>query len=288
MGQALNALTGSSPGFYRLLNLSRLPAKDGQGIHNEAYLYHDDHAVIVSWHSSTVDSRLHYGCLVAVRGMPRNPHRRQQEPVPIAGLILLDKPLAAPNLFHTIPPTWVRERATVAAAARLWEDLSRPFQHLLNAVLWEGGRFQRFVTGPASLSEPCRGPGGNFRQAVAAATEARQLMQGMPDVSTPVVIMAAMLTAIGKADDFRFKDRRYVLTERGYWVGGPTTILEWLAVARSKVIVPEAQYLALVHALVAARGQAEDRRSMEATVLAVATRLTQEPGMLDTRFPKGD
>lgn len=99
--------------------------------------------------------------------------------------------------------------------------------------------------------------------------------------------MAALLAAIGKADDYRRKDQHYELTERGYWVGGPTTILEWLAVARAKVAVPEAQYLALVHALVAARGQAEDRRSVEATILAVATRLSAEYSQAGTKFTKG-
>lgn len=287
MEDNLNTVMGSSPGFYRLVSITRLPARDGRGVYNEAFLYHDAEPISVAWYSQAVDTRLHYGCLVAVRGMPRNPHRRQQNPVPVAGLTLLDKPLAAPNLFHAIPNVWVCERATVRAAATLWESLSRPFQHLLNAVLWDGGRFFRFVTGPASLAEPLGGPGGNFRQAVAAATQARLLVQDLPDVSTSVVIMSALLAAIGKTDDYRRKDQHYELTERGYWVGGPTTILEWLAVARAKVAVPEAQYLALVHALVAARGQAEDRRSVEATILAVATRLSAEYSRAGAKYTKG-
>ncbi len=288
MEHNVNTIVGSSPVFYRVTSLMRLPGRDGRGVYNEATLYHDAEAIRVAWHSSAVDTRLRHGSLVAVRGLPCNPHRRQHDPVPVVGLTLLDKPLAAPNLFHAVPDVWVGDRAAVEAAASLWEGMSRPFQHLLNAVLWDGGRFYRFVTGPASLSEPFHGAGGNFHQSVAAATQACLLVQNLPDVSTSVVIMAALLTFIGKADDYCLKDHCYVLSERGYWVGGPTTILEWLAVARARVIVPEAQYLALVHALVAARGQAEDRRSVEATVLAVAARLSEERRMSGTLFTKGD
>ena len=163
MGDNLNTVGGSSPGFYRLISITRLPAREGRGVYNEAFLYHDAEPISVAWHSMAVNSRLHCGCLVAVRGMPRNLHRRQQDSVPITGLTLLDKPLAMPNLFHAIPNLWVHDRATVRAAANIWESLSRPFQHLLNAVLWDGGRFFRFVTGPASLAEPLGGSGGNFR-----------------------------------------------------------------------------------------------------------------------------
>ena len=172
-----------------------------------------------------------------------------------------------------IPTAWVADRALVQRAAALWEQLGRPFQHLLNAVLWDGGRFYRYVTGPASAADYPWSPGSNFRQAVATAERAALLTRGLDNVSPSVVIAAALLHSAGKADDYRLTMAGYELSERGYWVGGQHTILEWLAVARARVIVPEAQYLALVHALIAARGGAAHGQSTEAAILAVANRL---------------
>lgn len=271
------------PGQFRMTSLMRLPASGGRGVYNEANLYHDAMQVRVAWHSATVDSRLKHGCLVAVRGIPLNPQLRCRSTVVIERLELIDKPIAALNLFRTVPDTWVNDRVAVETAARLWEELSRPFQHLLNAVLWDAGRFCRFVTGPATLSDYPWSPGGNFRRAVDAAEHARLVVQGLPDVSTSVVVSAALLMRVGKADEYRRCADHYILSDRGQWVGAQYTILEWLAVARAKVIVPEAQYLALVHALIAARGQPADRQSLEATVLAVAARLADQPPQVARR-----
>jgi 3'-5' exoribonuclease len=49
-------------------------------------------------------------------------------------------------------------------------------------------------------------------------------------------------------------------------------------VARTKVILPDAQYLALVHALIARRHlETRTNSSIEATLLATADRLSREP-----------
>jgi len=276
MNEYLSSDDFPSPMHFRLTSVMRLPATSGRGVHNEATLYHDDLQIRVAWHSATVDSRLKHGCLVLVRGMPLNPQLRRCSTVVIERLDLLDKPLASLNLFHTVPDVWVKDRAAVEQAADLWRGLNRPFKHLLNAVLWDGGRFHRFVTGPACLSDRPWSPGGNFRLAVDAAEQARLVVRGLPDVSPSVVVSAALLMRVGKADEYRLSEDHYSLSDRGHWVGAQYTILEWLAVARAKVIVPEAQYLALVHALIAARGEPADRQSLEATILAVATRLADQ------------
>ena len=163
-------------------------------------------------------------------------------------------------------------------AAVLWEQLSRPCQHLFNAVLWDGGRFYRYVTGPISSSDYSGMPGSNFRQAVAIAERALSLARGLSDISLSVVICAALLHTVGKADDYRCSADGYTLSERGYWIGSQYTILEWLAVARAKVPVPESQYLALVHALIA-EGRPGDGQSTEATILAVARRLQTQDAL---------
>lgn len=264
---------GKWASHFRIVSLIRLPAPDGSGVLNRAALYHDQMQFEVGWCSDHVDTRLTRGCLVAIRGLPVNPVSRGQEPVSIERLELLDKPLVSINPFESVPPTWLGDRASIKLAVQLWETLEWPFRHLLNAVLWDSGRFHRFITGPASAADSPARTGSNFRLAVEAAHQAYGLLHGLPDVSTSVIVLAALLTYIGKADDFRRSEGVYVLSERGYWVGGQDTIIEWLAVARTKVVIPEAQYLALVHALVAARGKPDDRQSMEAATLTVAIRL---------------
>lgn len=109
------------------------------------------------------------------------------------------------------------------------------------------------------------------------ANQGYELLRHLPDVSTSVVVAAALLTYIGKAHDFRRSEDRDVLSDRSNWVGGQPTILEWLAVARTQVVIPEADYLALVHAIVAARGAPENQSSAEATTLAVAMDFGMRP-----------
>lgn len=260
------------PGHFRLVSLTRLPGGQG-GVDNRAVLYHDRLSIEVSWHSGSVDTRLKRGAQVALKGLSANPAIRAKIPMPIERLELLDTPLASLNPFQTVPLAWYADRDYVDLAAKLFDTLERPFQHLLNAVLWDGGRFHRFLTGPATAADSPARPGGNFRQAVEVAEHAYELLKGLPDTSLSVMVTAALLTYIGKADDFRATEAGYTLSERGYWVGGQYTILEWLAVARTKVVIPEQQYLALVHALIASRSNPGDRQSIEATTLAVAIRL---------------
>lgn len=262
------------PPYYRLISLMRLPAVSRKGIYNEATVYHDQATLRVSWHSGTVDSRLKYGCLVALKGAPVE--ALSDEPcLPITRLELVDKPVAAINLFHTVPPSWVADRDILRRAAVLWEQLGRPLQHLINAVFLDGGRFHRFVTGPTSTTDDVGHTGSNFRYCVETAEQAANLARGLDGVSLHVMVTAALLSDAGKADDFRVSPAGYRLSERGAKVGYQHTILEWLAVARGKVIVPEHQYLSLVHALVAGRHACSGERSIEAMILSVASQIRE-------------
>ncbi|WP_374279123.1 hypothetical protein [Azonexus sp.] len=260
---------------YRLVSLMRLPVASGAKVFNEAVLYHEHQSLRVAWHSETVDSRLTHGSLVSVVWGMNTSANDDGGCLRIGGLELLDKPNPGLNIFLTVPTPWVTDRTSIQRAAALWEQLSCPFQHLLNSVLWDGGRFYRYVTGPVSTADDLRAIGGNFRQTVATAERAALLTSGQHDVSTSIVITAAFLLNAGKADDFHRSADGYALSERGYWIGGQYTILEWLAVARSEVIVPEEQYIALVHTLIAARGRAEHAQSIEAAILGVANRLKE-------------
>lgn len=270
------------PTIFRLVSIARLPGPNGRGVTNEATLFHEQASLKVVWISQQVDCRLKRGCYVVLRGLDRKTlnNDRQQ----IKRLDRLDKALPTVNPFETIPHGWVRDRSWVDRAASLWEQLSRPFQHLVTAVLWDGSRLERFLTGPAALHGYPPYPNGNLRHAVETAEQAMMLAKGMSDVCNSVLIAAAFLHDAGKADDFRLTPERagYEFSERGRLVGYRHTILEWLAVARCKdgVIVPESQYLALVHALTATRGAEHlgirGPQIIEATILTVADQVTHE------------
>lgn len=263
------------PVYFRLVSLVRLPGAGSREILNEAVLYHDGAQITACWTSSNVDSRLKRGCCVALRGACMN--QLSNGRLPVSRVELIDKPIPAINPFLTVPVAWCPDRDIVQRAAALWSQMGRSLQHLFNAVMWDGGRFYRYITGPVCSSDYPWAPGRNFRHAVAVAEKAAALTRGLSDISNQVVIAAALLHDAGKADDYRLSAEGYVLSDRGYWIGYQNTILEWLAVARSRAIVSDAQYLALVHALIARRThEARNGTSMEATLLATADRLSSE------------
>lgn len=273
---------GFQPAYYRLVSITRLPAAHGKGVTNLASLYHDQEELQVTWHSQHVDSRLKRGCLVTIRG------RKSSQPAgssrQIHHLELLEKPLPGVNPFATIPASWVRDRTWITRVIDLWEKLSRPFQQLLTAVFWDARRFERFLTGPAALSSYRPLPNANLRHAVETAEQAIALAQGLSAVSPSVLIAAALLHDAGKADDYRLTSERngYAFSERGLLVGARHTVLEWLAVARSRdgIIVPDHQYLALLHVLTATPGASawgiREPQTIEASVLNVAHRVCTE------------
>ncbi len=274
--------TGFQPAYYRLVSITRLPASHGQGVTNLASLYHDQEELLVTWQSPQVDCRLKRGCHVAIRG--RTSLAPSGDAWRIQRLDLLEKPLPGVNPFETIPASWVRDRSWIARAGDLWQRLSRQFQHLLTAVFWDARRFERFLTGPAALSSYRPLPNANLRHAVETAEQAIALAHGLSAVSPSVLIAAALLHDAGKADDYRLTPERngYAFSERGLLVGSRHTVLEWLAVARGRdgVIVPDRQYLALIHALTATPGASalgiREPQTIEATILSVAHRVSAE------------
>ena len=74
--------------------------------------------------------------------------------------------------------------------------------------------------------------------------------------------------------------RGLALSERGRWVGYQHTLLEWLGVARTKVIVPDALYLLLVHVLIAFHRPPESPQAIETAILKVARGFIDSPERL--------
>lgn len=190
--------------------------------------------------------------------------------------------MAAVNPFDLVPPSWVKDCSLTRRAAALWERLERPLQQLVNAALWDGARFYRFVTGPVSAADYPGAPAGNFRRSVALAEEALSLADGLPNVARGVLLAAALLQDAGKADAFRLAPdgSGIALSERGRWIGYQQTVLEWLAVARTQVIVPDTLYLHLVHVLLALHRPPETPLAIETAILNVARGFIDSPQRL--------
>jgi 3'-5' exoribonuclease len=213
----------------------------------------------------------------------------------IERLVALDEAEPALNLFETVPSAWVRDRELVQRASGLWDQMSRPFQHLFNAVMWEPGRFYRFLAGPASLNGHHNMVNGNFRHAVETVEHCLAMATGNSRVNRSVLIAAALLHDAGKAVEYRLAPARQglVMSDRGILVGHRHTILEWLAVARHgcRVVVPEVQYLALLHALTSAKGAEwlgiREPMSLEAAILSSADRLSGQADLVRRQAPAG-
>jgi 3'-5' exoribonuclease len=212
----------------------------------------------------------------------------------ISRLVKLERPEASLNPFATIPHSWVKARPLVARAAQLWEGLGRPLQHLFNAIFWDHHRFERYLDGPSSLAGHHNGRNGNFRHAVEVAERALALASHHAEAHLPVLLASSLLHDAGKAEEYRFngRHRRFEMTERGTLLGHKHTVLEWIAAARAqhRVIVPEAHYLALLHAITAAKGAPDwlglrEPLSLDAHILSMVDRLSGQADLVARNAP---
>ena len=235
------------PSTLRIQSIDRAP-NPGGGIVNRATLYHRRATIRVDWITQHVDTRLHRYGLATIQHAQTV--RSTNGVIRIDRLLPADRPLAHVNLFEMVLPEWIKDRNLVRRAAALWAELPRPLAHLVNATLWDGRRFERFVTGPASLHGQHRGRNGNFRHSVEVAEMTRDLGRKSLGANIPLLIAAGLLHDAGKADTYRY-DRYghgFRLSDRGARIGHRPTLIEWLALAREcgRVILPDDLYLALL------------------------------------------
>lgn len=285
-----DALVERLPTAFRIQSIARLPF-DARDTLNRACLFHESAALTVEWLSRQVDPGLVAGALVAIRWQGR--------PVSLNGairvsrIVPLERPDPAVNLFETVPSAWVADRELVRRAAFLWSCLPQGLGHLFNGVFWQADRFWRFLCGPSSLAghHACRH--GNFRHSVEVADQALDLATREPRVHLGVLVMAALLHDAGKADEYQQGRSRMELSDRGRLIGHRQTVLEWLAAARAqhRVILPEAHYLALVHALTCAKGAPawlglREPQSPEAMLLSAADRLSGQRELMARHAPR--
>lgn len=281
------------PRILRLTAIEHMADAQGQ-VWQRAKLFHECAALSVEWCARCADERLQKGVLVSIRWAGQV--RSHGGYLRIARLVPLERAEADVNLFESVPPGWVRDRALVARATALWSALPRPLRHLFNATLWDGARFGRFVTGPSSLRDHHNGRNGNLLHSVEVAEQAMALARGQSLVNAGILVAAALVHDAGKADDYRYDDARqcFRLSDRGVLIGHRDTLQHWIAaaMAQHRVLLEEAQHLALVHALTAAKGAPawlglREPRSLEATILSVADRLSGEHELFARLAPAG-
>lgn len=210
--------------------------------------------------------------------------RESEGPIRIQRLRLADYPRANVNLFATIPPTWATDRDLVTRARSLWESLPRNLGLLVNAVLWNGDRFHRYVRGPSSICDHHPDLGGNFRHSVEVAGIARDLGTASKLANVPLLIVGGLLHDAAKAAEYRYDwDRRcFKLSDSGQLVGHRDTLIGWLAEARRThgVNLGDGLFLGLLHMLFAAKGAPDwlglrAPRTREADILSQADQFSR-------------
>lgn len=279
------------PPILRVQSIERLPGQRGDTL-NRAALFHESASISVEWLTRHADIRLVQGSLVSIRWLGRPVSSDGY--VRIARLVLLERPEAEANLFDLVPHGWVSDRDLVTRASTLWQGLPRGFKHLFNAMLWDGRRFQRYLVGPSSLEHHHNQLNGNFRHCVEVAERALRMGEGQILANPSILAIGGLIHDAGKADEYRFDHarRRFAMSDRGTLIGHRETLQQWIAasMASHRVIMPEAHYLGLVHALTAAKGAPawlglREPRSIEATILSMADRLSGEEELYQRLAP---
>jgi len=170
------------------------------------------------------------------------------------------------NLLNTFPVQWLPCSTdtcgvktlgeSVIAFDRLWKQLSYPMRAWFNALFWnEPRRLHQFVVGPASLKHHHNGKHGLFIHSVDCAIKALRLAQDDDLVNKDVLLMAALLHDLGKAEEYErdATGKGWKLSERGVLIGHRMSTHEWMSAAYASLPPEQApvqqQVMAVYHAI---------------------------------------
>ena len=251
-----------------------------------ATLYHRYLTFKVVWSVRTPDPKLRPTQLVSIRwnGTPDN----EDGAVVIDRLISVSHSDEHTNLFDTIPPSWPVDRALVERGCTLISALPRRFRHLFNAILWDGQRFLRYVTGPASLDRTHNQLNGNLRHSLDVADYALSWAADQPQVFRPLLILGSLLHDAGKADCYTL-DRvhpRFSADKPACRIGHRAILLDWVSEACEAlpVSLPRPHERALLEMLTTVGSSSYGSRYAPDDLTSLETRLVDRADRCSMQF----
>lgn len=274
------------PGIYRVVSTSCVPTRNERGVEYRVELYHDKAQMTVQYTRSQPDVRLKVNMLVSVPW--KLPAVSLKGAIQISRLVILEHPIKGINLFESVPPRWVKDRALIRQAREVLDALPNDQQHLVVAILWDGKRFRQFCESPSSISDHHAYRNGNLRQTVEVAEMVGLLSSKYPQANLGISLTAAILHDVGKAAEYSAWGRdNWAMSDRGKLVSHRHTVIEWIAqaMATNRILMPERHYLSLLHDLTSAPNAEwlgiRTPFTPEAILLSMADRLSGESAMTE-------
>lgn len=272
--------TPNGPGFPVVFRVTQFAfrATDEKRYECTATLFHEQASLKVRWIARQPDVRLNGGAALARVQWSKSAAPCDDGMVHVDRIVVLERPEKDLNLFRTVPPAWVRDRALIRHGIELIDGLPMDLCQLFNAMFWDGSRFRRFCTGPSSIRHHHAWETGNLAHSIEVALAMRReltepvLKSTAPppqwnDVpptlkpgDTSISIFAALIHDAGKADEYGSGGNgTFRMSERGRLVGHKLTIVEWIAVAKAQLgcRISERRVLELLHCITAVQGAPE-------------------------------
>jgi 3'-5' exoribonuclease len=232
------------PVVYRVTEITALRG-NANGMPYQATLYHDKLSLRVAWVSRQANAQIEVGDLVTPQWLGTTTCR--DGAIRIARLVQLAKPMAAVNLFETIPSTWVAERELIKRGLRAMQHLSDPLRLVFNTMFWNKEKFHTYCTAPLSPAE--NKPYGILRSATTAATKACAF-----EPENPVAILAGLLRPAGIASALEQNGSGgWQWTYMGKTLDPITIVLAWIgcAVGRERIEINTSDFTELLQLLTA-------------------------------------
>jgi len=235
--------------IYRLIEVSQSQI-DGNQTQFTATIFNNMESLKVCWAANYHELRIKEGDLVS----PRWPATMAFEngALKIHHLAHLKRPEPMLNLFRTVPAEWVDDVDLINEGIDLVEKIPGNYRHLFNAIFWDGQRFKRYCTLPATIDGHHSEDNGNLRHSIEVAKDIWQLSQYREMEVDGLGVLVGLLHDAGKADSFYLnEDGEWKLNGFGNYLDHKLMVNEWItqAVVKFDLVLSKAYYWAIFHCL---------------------------------------